>query len=615
MEWIKDIIFIFLRVTGLDSRVRAWELKRIYKRAACKTAGDQTTRKTLCDIVKDRHFFNHYALPLVTKPEDEWSAMIAYIKQRLSIPEPKACEIARNFYETFVNELEDQEHWAERRQKWLSFFDNLPKKFPQVVEEFALKPCYSDPTYIRYFFYFADEVEKLAADHNRLAADLGCSELTEGEKIVSEMDKKREPYRLLHCQHSISCLLHVVKDTLIWQVAYSAGKEVSDPKVGWGPGVRLAWESVKGAYGTSELFAVNVQADDLKRATDELYVVIHELRPELPQSPKGGEAIGETGYFRWIGGDTFLLLVREASEEAKSAVFQCGTFPRLMMQIHKARHYKRLVAESVEMVRNTINVFTSGSRGIVTDAGSLRRRHLLRLVEISLIDIDIMVENIEKAHTSYCDLIQEWTQGLSGEVWNQFERRIKACLDNARYDKEKLEKEKKLVEPVEELPFGLDERIKALSEQLDSRLRKETLDTYRTLRNANNPVDALLQLCRASLCLMNLLFATVNENAPSSKSRPSDNLWDCIVRAGKGDEKTKIQGLRILPDEMASLLHVIRTYANKADHNAEKVRLTVEDAEIGLTLFLRVVEWFYCEYAKGPQLPSIYNHVNRKALI
>lgn len=492
-----------------------------------------------------------------------------------------------------------------------------PKKFPQTVEEFALKPCYSDTTYIRYFFYFADEVGKLAADHNSLAADLGCSELTEGEKIVSEMDKKREPYRLLHCQHRISCLLHVVKDTLIWQVAYSAGKEVSDPKVGWGPGVRPAWESVKGAYGTSELFVVNVEAGDLKRAVERLYGEIHELRPELPQSPKGGEAIGETGYFRWIGGDTFLLLVREASEEAKSAVFQCGTFPRLMMQVHKARHYERLVAESVEMVRNTINVFTSGSRGIVTDAGSLRRRPLLRLVEMSMIDIDIMVKNIENAHKSYQDILQEWAKGLPGEVWNQFEKRMRVCLENAQQEKERLEQEKKLVEqqPVEELPFGLDERIKALSEQLDRKLREETLDTYRTLRNANNPVGALLQLCRASLCLMNLLFATVPEGAPSSKSRPSDNLWDCIVRAGKGDEKTKIQGLRILPDEMASLLHVIRTYANKADHNAEKVRLTVEDAEIGLTLFLRVVEWFYCEYAKGPQLPSIYNHVNRKALI
>jgi hypothetical protein len=286
-----------------------------------------------------------------------------------------------------------------------------------------------------------------------------------------------------------------------------------------------------------------------------------------------------------------------------------------MMQIHKAQHYERLVAESVEMVRNTINVFTSGSRGIVTDAGPLRRRHLLRLVEISLIDIDIMVENIEKAHDSYHDILQEWAKGLPGEVWNHFEKRMSVCLENAQHEKERLEKEKKLVEqqPVEELPFGLDERIKALSEQLDSRLRKETLDTYRTLRNANNPVGALLQLCRASLCLMNLLFATVHENAPSSKSRPSDNLYECIVRAGRSDEKTK--GLGILPDEMASLLHTIRTYSNKADHDAEKVRLTVEDAEIGLTLFLRVVEWFYCEYDKGPRLLSIYNHRNGKALI
>jgi hypothetical protein len=463
---------------------------------------------------------------------------------------------------------------------------------------FIRRPRYSDPTYIRYFFYFADEVGKLAADHNRLAADLGCSELTEGEKIVSEIVKKREPYRLLYCQHPVSCLLHVVKDTLIWQVAYSAGKEVSDPKVGWGPGVRLAWESVRGAYGTSELFAVNGQADDLKRATDELYGVIHELRPELPQSPKGGEAIGETGYFRWIGGDTFLLLVREASEEAKSADFQCGTFPRLMMQIHKARHYERLVAESVEWVIKAIR------------SNLLSRRHQHRFVELSLLDLGTMVENIEKAHDSYQDILQEWAKGLPGEVWNHFEKRMSVCLENAQHEKERLEKEKKLVEqqPVEEQPLGLDDRIAALSTQLEIQLRQEVLDIHRTLRYANNPVGALLQLCRASLCLMNLLFATVHESRPSG-----DNLYECIVRAGRSDEKTK--GLGILPDEMASLLHTIRTYSNKADHDAEKVRLTVRDAEIGLTLFLRVVDWFYCEYEKGPRLLSIYNHGNGKALI
>jgi hypothetical protein len=350
---------------------------------------------------------------------------------------------------------------------------------------------------------------------------------------------------------------------------------------------------------------VNVQTDDLKRATDELYGVIHELRPELPQSPKGGEAIGETGYFRWIGGDTFLLLVREASEEAKSADFQCGTFPRLMMQNHKARHYERLVAESVEWVIKAIR------------SNLLSRRHQHRFVELSLLDLGTMVENIEKAHDSYQDILQEWAKGLPGEVWNQFQRRMRVCLKNAQHEKERLEKEKKLVEqqPVEEQPLGLDNRIAALSTQLESQLRQEVLDIHRTLRDANNPVGALLQLCRASLCLMNLLFATVHENAPSSKSRPKDNLWDCIVRAGKGDEETKIQGLGILPDEMASLLHTIRTYSNKADHDAEKVRLTVRDAEIGLTLFLRVVEWFYCEYEKGPQLLSIYDDGNGKALI
>lgn len=141
--------------------------------------------------------------------------------------------------------------------------------------------------------------------------------------------------------------------------------------------------------------------------------------------------------------------------------------------------------------------------------------------------------------------------------------------------------------------------IDALGEQLDENLHNELLNIYKTL--LVNPVGAILQLSRAGLLFMELLFASVGA------SRPSDNLWDCIVRAGKGDEGKKIKGLGILPDEIASLLHTIRTYANKADHATEKIHLTVEDAEICLRLFLRVLKWFYFEYngeSKNPRARS-----------
>jgi hypothetical protein len=81
------------------------------------------------------------------------------------------------------------------------------------------------------------------------------------------------------------------------------------------------------------------------------------------------------------------------------------------------------------------------------------------------------------------------------------------------------------------------------------------------------------------------------------------------MRAHKGkdaDPNFKHEGLRILPDEIASCLHTIRTYSNKADHDDERVKLTEVDAEIMLSLFLRVLEWFYCEYEKGPKLHGIF---------
>jgi hypothetical protein len=144
---------------------------------------------------------------------------------------------------------------------------------------------------------------------------------------------------------------------------------------------------------------------------------------------------------------------------------------------------------------------------------------------------------------------------------------------------------------------SLDERIYSLNSQVDEKIRKELQKMLDTLRKAQNPVGVLTQLSRTSLRLMDLLFATIGEEAPKGKSRPSDNLYACIERAEK---------LRILPDVIASCLHTIRICSNKADHDDERVKLTELDAEIVLSLFLRVLVWFYFEYEKGPKLREIF---------
>ena len=145
----------------------------------------------------------------------------------------------------------------------------------------------------------------------------------------------------------------------------------------------------------------------------------------------------------------------------------------------------------------------------------------------------------------------------------------------------------------------LDERIESLSDEIDGRVRSEFQSTLRTLRDAENPRGVILSLSRLGLLLMDRVYSGVG------RRRPSDNLYHCIVAAGPGDG-AKIDGLEILPDEMATYLHAIRTLSNKADHAAESVELGTDDAENSLAMLLRVGEWIYCRSRHGPQLPTIY---------
>jgi len=45
------------------------------------------------------------------------------------------------------------------------------------------------------------------------------------------------------------------------------------------------------------------------------------------------------------------------------------------------------------------------------------------------------------------------------------------------------------------------------------------------------------------------------------------------------------------------------------DHDAEKIVIGTEDAEAALNSILRVLEWYYAEYDKGPQLRTPYGRL------
>ena len=151
-------------------------------------------------------------------------------------------------------------------------------------------------------------------------------------------------------------------------------------------------------------------------------------------------------------------------------------------------------------------------------------------------------------------------------------------------------------------PVSLDDRIARLNREISKSLRTELECGLRTLRAAQDPISVLLRMSRASLLLLDEVLAVVKEK------RPNDNLHACILRAGDGSPKDpKVDGLRLLPMERATNLHTIRVWSNKVDHAAEQSHLGVSDAENALNLFLSVVEWFYCKWANGPQLVSLYS--------
>ena len=84
----------------------------------------------------------------------------------------------------------------------------------------------------------------------------------------------------------------------------------------------------------------------------------------------------------------------------------------------------------------------------------------------------------------------------------------------------------------------IDERLAALGDEVDERLRVGLQRALKTLRLVEDPVGALLPLSPLSLRLLDKIFDSVGEK------RPNDNLFSCIGRASSGNPETKTKGLR-----------------------------------------------------------------------
>jgi hypothetical protein len=126
---------------------------------------------------------------------------------------------------------------------------------------------------------------------------------------------------------------------------------------------------------------------------------------------------------------------------------------------------------------------------------------------------------------------------------------------------------------------SLDAKIGALTAAVGD-LQGEVQAALATLRTAGNVAGTLSYLSRVTLLLMRRLFGAAGQQAPS------DNLYDCIESAYKQ---------KLLPKELYSSLHTIRTWSNPADHAAEQLTLTRTRAENQLASLVDMIEWFHCE--------------------
>jgi hypothetical protein len=105
-------------------------------------------------------------------------------------------------------------------------------------------------------------------------------------------------------------------------------------------------------------------------------------------------------------------------------------------------------------------------------------------------------------------------------------------------------------------PLNLDERISRLVPEIDESIRDELQRILLTLRRAEYPVGVIQMMSRLALRLFRRIYEAAGHPLPS------DNLFDVIVRAAKGEPEKGVKGYHILPDAMDASLHTLRILSN-----------------------------------------------------
>jgi hypothetical protein len=71
-------------------------------------------------------------------------------------------------------------------------------------------------------------------------------------------------------------------------------------------------------------------------------------------------------------------------------------------------------------------------------------------------------------------------------------------------------------------------------------------------------------------------------------------------------EQPDVLSRGLVPAEVISLLHMVRVLGNKAAHDALRIEATATDVDLVVRSVLRVVEWYFAEFERGPRLDPLF---------
>jgi hypothetical protein len=149
------------------------------------------------------------------------------------------------------------------------------------------------------------------------------------------------------------------------------------------------------------------------------------------------------------------------------------------------------------------------------------------------------------------------------------------------------------------------DQLRFLNDRIE-RLEQDVGDIRRRLQNclrvADRPEDALVLARSVAECLAKRLVEALGIPPPPM-------LDACL----KTLEKPEVMSRGLVPSEIITILHMVRVMGNKATHDAMRIAANEEDVYLVLQSILRVVEWYFSAFERGPKLERPSDSANAPA--